>query len=40
MDFACVETQIGDGSACDCEILELDEANAVELKLPTRGVSA
>ena len=33
MEFACVETQIGDGSARDCEILELGEANAVELKL-------
>jgi len=34
MDFACVETQIGDGSAHDCEILELDGANVVQLKLP------
>lgn len=24
MDFACVETQIGDGSSLDCEILDLD----------------
>ncbi|KAJ7072146.1 galactose-binding domain-like protein [Mycena amicta] len=25
MDFACIETQIGDGSLADCEIFELDE---------------
>lgn len=24
MDFTCVETQIGDGSKADCEILELE----------------
>ena len=26
MDFTCVETQIGDGSKVDCEILDLDGA--------------
>ncbi|KAH8119087.1 allantoicase [Phellopilus nigrolimitatus] len=26
MDFTCVETQIGDGSTADCEIVYLDEA--------------
>ena len=25
LDLACVETQIGDGSGADCEILELDQ---------------
>lgn len=35
MDFACVETQIGDGSAADCEIIELDEAQVATIKLPT-----
>jgi hypothetical protein len=24
LDLACVETQIGDGSPADCEIVELD----------------
>jgi allantoicase len=23
MDFACVETQIGNGDAADCEVIEL-----------------
>ncbi|KAI5123043.1 hypothetical protein M0805_000479 [Coniferiporia weirii] len=26
MDFTCVETQIGDGSQADCEIVDLDES--------------
>ncbi|GLB37590.1 putative ureidoglycolate lyase [Lyophyllum shimeji] len=34
MDFACVETQIGNGSTSDCEILELGEAEVVKLRLP------
>ncbi|KAF5380344.1 hypothetical protein D9615_004567 [Tricholomella constricta] len=34
IDFACVETQIGDGSAADCEILELNGAEVVKLRLP------
>jgi allantoicase len=29
LDLACVETQIGDGSAADCEILELDTSEHV-----------
>ncbi|KAJ7217868.1 galactose-binding domain-like protein [Mycena pura] len=32
MDFACVETQIGDGSSADCEIVELERV--VRLRLP------
>lgn len=32
MDFACVETQIGDGNAEDCEIVDLD--GSYELQLP------
>jgi len=32
MDFACVETQVGDGGSADCEIVELERA--VGLKLP------
>ncbi|KAJ7268746.1 allantoicase [Mycena haematopus] len=32
MDFACVETQVGDGGLADCEIVELE--SAVGLKLP------
>lgn len=31
MDFTCVETQVGDGSVADCEILALEDP--VELKL-------
>jgi len=34
MDFACVETQIGNGSVADCEILELGETEVVKLRLP------
>ncbi|RDB25286.1 putative allantoicase [Hypsizygus marmoreus] len=35
IDFACVETQIGDGSVADCEILELDGAASVlRLRIP------
>ncbi|KAH6914382.1 allantoicase [Coprinopsis sp. MPI-PUGE-AT-0042] len=35
MDLACVETQIGDGSLSDCEILELDMTETVyKLQLP------
>jgi allantoicase len=29
LDLACVETQIGDGSAADCEILELDTSEHI-----------
>ncbi|KAJ7187993.1 galactose-binding domain-like protein [Mycena filopes] len=32
LDFACVETQVGDGGAADCEIVELEAS--VKLKLP------
>jgi len=32
MDFTCVETQIGDGSSADCEIVELERV--VRLRLP------
>jgi hypothetical protein len=36
MSFTCVETQIGDGSQADCEIVELDGANGVyKLVIPT-----
>ncbi|EAU91039.2 allantoicase [Coprinopsis cinerea okayama7 len=35
LDLACVETQIGDGSASDCEILELDTSTELyKLQLP------
>lgn len=27
MEFACVETQIGNGDKADCEIVELDRKN-------------
>lgn len=29
MDFTCVETQIGNGDAADCEIVELDSQKQV-----------
>ncbi|KII92835.1 hypothetical protein PLICRDRAFT_51175 [Plicaturopsis crispa FD-325 SS-3] len=29
MDFTCVETQVGNGHAADCEIIELDSAHGV-----------
>ncbi|KAJ7747310.1 galactose-binding domain-like protein [Mycena metata] len=32
LDFACVETQVGDGGVADCEIVELEQG--VKLKLP------
>jgi len=32
MDFTCVETQIGDGSSADCEIVDLERV--VRLRLP------
>jgi len=32
LDLACVETQIGDGSAADCEILGLDK-RSIEYRL-------
>uniref|UniRef100_A0A0W0FHD9 Allantoicase domain-containing protein n=1 Tax=Moniliophthora roreri TaxID=221103 RepID=A0A0W0FHD9_MONRR len=32
LDFTCVETQIGDGSKADCEIIELEES--IRLRLP------
>ena len=36
MSFTCVETQIGDRSQADCEIVELDGANGVyKLVIPT-----
>ena len=25
MDFVCVETQVGDGSTADCEIIDLEK---------------
>ncbi|KAJ8469164.1 hypothetical protein ONZ45_g16986 [Pleurotus djamor] len=35
LDFTCVETQIGDGSIADCEILELDRSKQViKLQFP------
>jgi len=34
MDLACVETQIGDGSAADCEIVELGEEDRVIVRVP------
>ena len=35
LDLACIETQIGDGSLSDCEILELDTTGIVyKLQLP------
>ena len=34
MDFACVETQIGDGSVTDCEILELQVEPLPRVKIP------
>ncbi|KAF9482161.1 allantoicase [Pholiota conissans] len=33
LDFACMETQIGDGSAMDCEILDLDNSSSYVLKI-------
>ncbi|KDR75198.1 hypothetical protein GALMADRAFT_249162 [Galerina marginata CBS 339.88] len=33
LDLACVETQIGDGSIMDCEILDLDATSTYILKL-------
>lgn len=33
MDFACVETQIGNGSTDDCEIVRIENENLV-LQLP------
>ncbi|KAF9501861.1 allantoicase [Pleurotus eryngii] len=36
LDLTCVETQIGDGSAADCEIVALDRAKQViKLQLPS-----
>ncbi|KAG6903107.1 hypothetical protein C0995_006294 [Termitomyces sp. Mi166 len=35
MDFACVETQIGDGSIADCEIVEFTEKEIVRLRMAT-----
>jgi allantoicase len=31
MDFACVETQIGDGSKADCEIVNINEDIVVDV---------
>jgi hypothetical protein len=36
MDFACVETQIGNGDESDCEIVEL--VKTVKVKVPARFV--
>ena len=33
LNLACIETQIGDGSPADCEILELDGSSDIRLKL-------
>ncbi|KAF8973108.1 galactose-binding domain-like protein [Flammula alnicola] len=33
LDFACVETQVGDGSTMDCEILDLDPSCTYILKI-------
>jgi allantoicase len=39
MDFACVETQIGNGDKADCEVVALDEETGVfELQL-TKGAN-
>jgi hypothetical protein len=36
MDFTCVETQIGNGSKADCEIVELNGTKGVyKLVIPT-----
>lgn len=32
MDFSCFETQIGDGSEADCEILELSDSEIMTVK--------
>ncbi|KAF9469927.1 allantoicase [Collybia nuda] len=38
MDFACVETQIGDGSTSDCEIVEMDDVeDMLLLRLPAKA---
>lgn len=35
IDFTCVETQIGDGSIADCEIVDLNEKDGFpRIKLP------
>jgi hypothetical protein len=37
MDFACVETQIGNGHTADCEIVELDGVESiVTLRMPSK----
>lgn len=33
LDFACIETQIGDGSTMDCEIIYLDPSPRYSLEL-------
>ena len=33
MDLACVETQIGNGDAADCEVIMLEEADRVLVKV-------
>ncbi|KAH8995706.1 Allantoicase [Lactarius akahatsu] len=33
MDLACVETQIGDGDAADCEVIELREGPSVKIEI-------
>ncbi|KAI9442507.1 galactose-binding domain-like protein [Lactarius indigo] len=33
MDLACVETQIGDGDAADCEVIELREGPSVRIEI-------
>jgi len=33
MDLACVETQIGDGDAADCEVIEFREGSSVRVEI-------
>jgi hypothetical protein len=34
MDFACVETQIGNGDAVDCEVIDLRREPRVIIQAP------
>lgn len=34
MDLACVETQIGNGGAADCEVIQLGQGVIVEIIEP------
>ena len=38
MDLACVETQIGDGDAADCEVIEFSEGTSVDILITVSGV--